>query len=83
MIIEYILKAKCKHCKHCGYYYPLNKDGKESKFKRYGCLKTGGMIRLSTSACDKWEFGYGTPVYCGKKNDVKTYEEKNNIQGQR
>jgi hypothetical protein len=62
MIIEYPSRAaRCKDCIFCGYYYPKNKDGSESRSKRHKCKKSEEIILLDDKVCDKWVMGSGIP----------------------
>lgn len=79
MIIEYTREAICEDCQYCGFYFPLKKNGKESKLRRYKCKITGAEIRLSKRICEKCVLGFGVPIYYDyikvEKNDL------NNLNG--
>ena len=61
MIIEYSRKATCKDCIYCGYYYPLKKNGTQSRVCRHKCKLKNQDVLLSDYVCDSWKMGCSVP----------------------
>ena len=60
MIVEIKYRARCKHCRYCGYDNYIKKNGETGKRKIYWCLvQSNKRVSLKKEAC-----------YCFELSDI-------------